>query len=140
MFHCLTIIFGVPCHHMTCVQGPGQYSVYGMGHRICFQPPGVGFHHCKQMVFALVGFWDSDRVNMPGHLIFRLQPLSSIPNCLAGLIASCVTFTNKLSGSVCGQDHPGTTRPSLCGITSLMVSWAHQAKNHSPLWCQTRPT
>lgn len=98
---------------MTCVQGPGQYSIYGMGHRICFQPPGVGFHHCKQMVFALVGFWDSDRVNMPGHLIFRLQPLSSIPNCLAGLIASCVTFTNNLSGSVCGQDHPGITRPSL---------------------------
>lgn len=98
---------------MTCVQGPGQYSIYGMGHRICFQPPGVGFHHCKQMVFALVGFWDSDRVNMPGHLIFRLQPLSSIPNCLAGLIVSCVTLTNNLSGSVCGQDHPGITRPSL---------------------------
>ena len=42
----------------------------GMGHRVGFQPPGGGLHHCEHIALALAGLWQCDVVNLPSLPVF----------------------------------------------------------------------
>ena len=74
-----SILHGVPCRHRTCF--PSVVGS-GMGHRVCFQPSGGCFHHCKYMALAVAGLRECDIINLPDFPTVIFQPLSSIPERL----------------------------------------------------------
>lgn len=76
----LNSFWGVMSPQYFLFKAQDSISVSGMGHRICFQPYGGCFHHCKHVALTMMGLWECDIIHPPGLPVFIFQlSSSSIP-------------------------------------------------------------